>query len=71
MTDDPRRLILRDPEAAALAATGRVEVWRPFDMPPCDLPGAYFDAYNGGPVWCWWTADNRRSRRGRVSIRPC
>lgn len=21
--------------------------------------GYYFDAYNGGPLWCWWTPDNR------------
>lgn len=22
-------------------------------------PNAYFDAYDGGPQWNWWTADNR------------
>jgi len=28
-------------------------------QPECDIPGAYFDAYNGGPQWNWWTEDNR------------
>lgn len=28
-------------------------------QPECDIPGAYFDAYNGGPTWCWWTKDHR------------
>lgn len=23
-------------------------------QPSCDIPGAYFDAYNGGPQWNWW-----------------
>ncbi len=23
-------------------------------------PSEYFDAYNGGPHWCWWTTDNRQ-----------
>lgn len=28
-------------------------------QPACDMPGAYFDAYNGGPQWNWWLPDNR------------
>lgn len=28
-------------------------------QPACDIPGAYFDAYNGGPQWNWWLPDNR------------
>jgi len=28
-------------------------------QPQCDIPDAYFDAYNGGPQWNWWTKDNR------------
>lgn len=23
-------------------------------------PAPYIDAYNGGPVWCWWTSDDRQ-----------
>lgn len=34
----------------------------------CDIPGAYLDAYNGGPEWCWWTADDRQCN-GHGSIR--
>lgn len=25
----------------------------------CEVPGAYFDAYNGGPQWNWWDDKNR------------
>ncbi len=28
-------------------------------QPKCNVPNAYFDAYNGGPQWNWWTEDNR------------
>lgn len=28
-------------------------------QPRCDLDGAYFDAYNGGPQWNWWLPDGR------------
>jgi hypothetical protein len=28
-------------------------------QPECNVPGSYFDAYNGGPQWNWWTHDNR------------
>ncbi|MEE9159882.1 MAG: hypothetical protein V3U60_16045 [Gammaproteobacteria bacterium] len=28
-------------------------------QPTCFIPGAYFDAYNGGPQWNWWTQNNR------------
>lgn len=28
-------------------------------QPKCELDGAYFDAYNGGPQWNWWLPDNR------------
>jgi hypothetical protein len=30
------------------------------NMPACDIEGAYFDAYNGGPQWNWWTKDNKQ-----------
>lgn len=23
-------------------------------------PAPYYDAYNGGPGWCWWTSDDRQ-----------
>src|SRR4051812_40326622 len=29
------------------------------DVPVVLPDGYYFDAYNGGPGWCWWTPDNR------------
>jgi len=28
-------------------------------QPSCNLEGAYFDAYNGGPQWNWWLPDGR------------
>ncbi len=28
-------------------------------QPVCDLEGAYFDSYNGGPQWNWWLPDGR------------
>jgi len=28
-------------------------------QPVCNIPGAYFDKYNGGPQWNWWTKDNK------------
>lgn len=60
MTPAPRLITLRLPEARTLATKGSVEVVRAAKMPPCNVPGAYFDAYNGGPEWCWWTSDNRQ-----------
>lgn len=29
-------------------------------QPEQPAPGSYFDAYNGGPQWNWWAADNRQ-----------
>ena len=29
------------------------------EQPSCDLDGAYFDAYDGGPQWNWWLPDGR------------
>lgn len=29
------------------------------NMPPKPGDGAYFDAYNGGPFWNWWTHNNK------------
>lgn len=28
-------------------------------QPDCNIDGAYFDAYNSGPQWNWWTHDNK------------
>jgi len=28
-------------------------------QPSCNIEGAYFDAYNGGPQWNWWLPDGR------------
>ncbi len=27
---------------------------------PTTRTAPYFDAYNGGPFWCWWSPDNRQ-----------
>lgn len=54
-----RGVCLRAEEVRTLRDTGAVVVRRPAPVPECDVPGAYFDAYNGGPVWCWWTPDGR------------
>jgi len=27
-------------------------------QPECEIPRAYFDAYNRGPQWNWWTQDD-------------
>ena len=46
--------------------TRRVVKPQPSDYRPAPLvhapkrSGPYFDAYNGGPHWCWWTADDRQ-----------
>jgi hypothetical protein len=29
------------------------------EQPSCNLEGAYFDAYDGGPQWNWWLPDGR------------
>lgn len=39
-------------------------------QPECDLPGAYFDAYNGGPQWNWWTADNKVCNNHGMAVCP-
>lgn len=43
--------------------------YRPETIPPQRLRGEppkhdrpYFDAYNGGPHWCWWDEYNRQGR---------
>lgn len=58
-TAKPRSVCLRDHEARRLLKHGRVLLVRavPKLVEP-DFP-AYLDAYNGGPEWCWWTADNK------------
>ncbi len=54
-----KSITLTADEVRALASTGRVTVRRPAAVPECDVPGAYFDAYNGGPQWNWWDSQNR------------
>ena len=56
-----RAINLRDWEVRAIQA-GRLKMLvrpvKPQPVSPGD--GAYFDAYNGGPEWTWWTPDNRQ-----------
>jgi hypothetical protein len=56
-----RSINLRDWEVRAIQA-GRLKMLvrpvKPQPVSPGD--GAYFDAYNGGPEWTWWTPDNRQ-----------
>ena len=56
-----RAISLRDWEVRANQA-GRLKLLvrpvKPQPISPGD--GAYFDAYNGGPEWTWWTPDNRQ-----------
>ena len=56
-----RAINLRDWEVRAIQA-GRLKMLvrpvKPQPISPGD--GAYFDAYNGGPEWTWWTPDNRQ-----------
>ena len=56
-----RAINLRDWEVRA-NQDGRLKMLvrpvKPQPVSPGD--GAYFDAYNGGPEWTWWTPDNRQ-----------
>ena len=60
-TTRERAINLRDWEVRAIQA-GRLKMLvrpvKPQPVSPGD--GAYFDAYNGGPEWTWWTPDNRQ-----------
>jgi hypothetical protein len=47
--------------------TRRVVKPQPGDPPSI---GAYFDAYNGGPQWNWWTNDNRLHNDVPIIICP-
>ena len=60
-TTRERAINLRDWEARANQA-GRLKMLvRPAKPQPISPgEGAYFDAYNGGPEWTWWTPDNRQ-----------
>jgi hypothetical protein len=69
--DEMKSLILHADEVLSLLKTGKAKVRRavkpqPIKPAECELvhrrthPCAYFDAYNGGPGWCWWTADDRQ-----------
>ena len=62
-TTRPRRLILRDDEAAALAGAGRAEVWREMKRQPRKghTPtlnnGVWWPSFNGGCGLMFWVAD--------------
>ena len=60
-TTRERAINLRDWESRA-HQEGRLKMLvrpvKPQPISPGD--GAYFDAYNGGPEWTWWTPDNRQ-----------
>ena len=56
-----RAINLRDWEVKAIQAGQLKMLVRPVKPQPISPgDGAYFDAYNGGPEWTWWTPDNRQ-----------
>ncbi|MEK2647463.1 hypothetical protein [Bdellovibrio sp. BCCA] len=55
-------IVLSTKEIRELYSKRRIEILRPLDIfliPPCN--DAYFDRYNKGSQWSWWTKDNKQS----------